>query len=114
MAFFKRARQHAYTPTVPAGGTTPVLEKGARKNIWLSLLKTIGIPLIPILLLVFVGQPALRIKYTYSGSRDDRTYHQCHYLALDGWHEYRPGIGFNQCPVFITIPFSIVTFLGGK
>ena len=98
---------------VPAS-TTPTLDYGARPRLWFTLTKVLLAVAIPLGLLLWKGQPVLRINYTYTpasspfSTTKDRNYQRCTYLSLlNGWHEYHPGPGINQCPILITLPVSL-------
>lgn len=96
----------------PQKRNAPIAKAKTRSIFLASLFKFALMVAIPVGLLVHFGQPALRIKYTYSGPYERPTqYHECDYITLfDGWREVRPR--FGHCPLVTTFPFKIEHLTG--
>ena len=93
--------------------TTPVLDQTRGSSFVWTLIKTVTFPLIPIVLLVWLGQPGLRIQAWYHGSKAAPIYTRCQYLTLTGWRDFAPYPGINQCPAVRAFPFSLDDLTGG-
>lgn len=89
-----------------SSSTTPIADGKYKYSLSSTLLKLGLMVTIPIGLLHFYGQPALRIQYEWSGSRTHPIHHQCDYLTLfDGWRDVRPRYGY--CPLITSFPFEL-------
>ena len=99
-------------------GRDPAPENSAlvRKFYWSpfwALLKLTAIPAIPIILMLIYGQPGLRMQYWWQGSDESRSYTRCQYLVLfDGWQDFRPAPGINQCLLMGWFPFTLKHLTG--
>lgn len=104
----------AFSKSTPArANTTPVLDRSAGQSFWASLAKVIAIPMIPLLLLMWFGSPALRMSYRWNGNEHAPVYSECLYLDLtSGWQEIIPPFGVNNCPLVGFFPFNISNFIG--
>ncbi len=100
--FFRSRQSHA-----PPFNTTPITRRMAKKSLWRSSSMTLLVITAFCGALYWFGSPALRIEYTYSGSKDYRNYHYCLYLSLNGWHRIKPYYGVNQCPILTFVPLRL-------
>jgi len=101
--------------TPARANTTPVLDRGSGQSPLLSLAKVLAVPLIPLLLLMWFGSPALRMSYTWNGNKYAPVYSECLYLNLiSGWEKIYPSFGVNNCPLVGFFPFDITTLIGGS
>nr|WP_306266993.1 amino acid transporter [Pararhizobium sp. IMCC3301] len=106
MAFSKRTPVRA--------NTTPVLDRNTKHSFWAALAKVIAVPMIPLLLLMWFGSPALRMSYRWNGDHQASVYSHCLYLNLmSGWEHVDPLYGVNNCPLITFFPFNIVNFIKG-
>lgn len=94
--------------------TTPVFDRATRAPIWSRLLRLALVIGLPLAALATLGQPALRIEYSWYGHRDAPVYTRCLYLALDGWHDIHPVSGTGHCPLVTALPIDLVAFLSGR
>ena len=106
MAFFKRAPANKRPGLVPEQISAPSFR-------W-TLAKFIALPLIPVLLLMWFGSPALRITYVWNGNDDYPVFSECIYLNLfSGWEQIYPAPGVNNCALARFFPFHITNLLKG-
>ena len=105
MAFYKRAPVRKQSVPVPDQIPGPSFR-------W-TLAKFIALPLIPVLLLVWFGSPALRVTYVWNGNDRAPVYSECLYLNLtSGWQRVHPPYAVNNCPLVAFAPFNITNFFG--
>lgn len=91
--------------------TTPVFDRAAKPSLVWGTVKFCAVPALAFGALLYFGEPALRVQYSYTGSYTSPTYHQCLYRTLRRWHDVHPTWG--ECPLVIFVPVHITDFLGG-
>jgi len=52
-----------------------------------ALLGAVLIPVAIAYMAVVIGEPGLRITYSWNGNQDYPVYGQCHYATLSGWQQ---------------------------
>jgi len=64
-----------------------------------ALLGAVLIPVAVAYMVVAIGEPGLRIAYSWNGNHNYPVYGQCHYATLSGWQQ-----ASSDCPIVIFFP----------
>lgn len=99
----------------PRAGFLPVFFASILATFLSSILRMLFVLAVPVIALMWFGQPALRFQYWWHGSEAYPTYDRCLYIALDGWHMVTPGYGGNagSCPLILFVPADIPKLIWG-
>lgn len=105
MAFF-RARDPVRS--------TPNLDRHARRTVSGGVLRLALLIGVPLAAMLYYGQPGLRMQYWYHGDRAAPIYTRCQYMTILGaWHDIRPPVGIDMCPLIGFFPFQLSDLAGG-
>lgn len=97
----KSARKHRRS-------STPNFDRASKSDYRQVLIRLIAFIGLPILLMVFLGQPAMRIQYRWNGDADFPVYSWCRYATFfNGTYVVAPPYGPDKCPLFATAPFLL-------
>lgn len=96
-------------------GFLPVFLASMLATFLSGILRMLFVLAVPVVALMWFGQPALRFQYWWHGSEAYPIYDRCLYVALDGWHTVTPGYGGSAeaCPLIRFVPADILKLIWG-